>query len=147
MDDMTDNDMETPTSCEAPQATDLYVSNISQHNLYVYVIQPIGPTMNEFRYRIVGTADWQTDLAINNLYYRYLNDLEPSTDYEFQVRHQCATGEWSIFSESAYFTTASSFTTDDTNSGPYAYTTIHRLAKDIPIFSEPIIEVFPQPSF
>jgi len=43
---------------------------------------------------------------VSTSYYRYLSELEPSTRYEFQVRHLCDQGRWSEYSQSEIFSTA-----------------------------------------
>ncbi len=107
MDDDAVEDEEDNTgeeNCEPVSADGLFTSSIGAYNTYIYTPQPLGTTQNEFRYRPVGATDWMLS-DISTLYYRYLSDLLPATDYEYQVRQECSNGNWSNFSDSHYFTT------------------------------------------
>ncbi len=95
--------------CGAPDSSSLSTSATGNTNSYIYYLSAPSNTDNEFRYRAVGTADWMTT-AISTSYYRYLSDLTPGTEYEFQFRYACAnsTNGWTEFTESATFTTTGS---------------------------------------
>ena len=91
--------------------TKMTTSSISEHNAYIYTPQPHGIVQNQFRYRPVGTSDWQmTDISTS--YYRYLKDLLAGTEYEFQVRHERIDGSFYNFSASSQFTTTGSSEVD-----------------------------------
>jgi len=92
------------SDCINIAANELFTSSTGNNNSYVYTPQPLGAVNNQFRYRALGTTDWQlTD--VSTLYYRYLSGLSAGTDYEFEVRHECSDGTWSVYAGTGYFTT------------------------------------------
>lgn len=100
--------------CTPLPASALSADATSDNATYVYTVQPFGPAVNQFRFRPVGTTDWSfSDNSTN--YYRYLNNLQAGTEYEFQVRQACSNGDFTDYSESAYFTTTG--TKPDTGDG------------------------------
>ncbi len=58
------------------------------------------------RYRIVGGTWTQVTTAIDENY-RFLNQLTPNTNYEYQVKTNCSSGENSVWSATLTFTTLS----------------------------------------
>lgn len=95
------------TDCIEIDINQMFTSSVGNHNAYIYTPQPLGAINNQFRYRPIGTTAWLlTD--ISTLYYRYLSNLTTSTEYEFQVRHECSEGNWSNYSDSVTFTTRGS---------------------------------------
>jgi hypothetical protein len=95
------------TTCNPESISGLTTSSITASYCYVYTAQPHGrDKMNQFRYRPVGSSTWvESDISTN--YFRFLGDLRANTQYEFQVKHDCGGGNWSTYSPSASFTTAS----------------------------------------
>ena len=92
--------------------TKMSTSSISEHNTYIYTLQPHGLVGNQFRYRPIGTVEWQKT-EISTSYYRYLKDLLAGTEYEFQVRHERPDGAFYNFSASSNFTTIGTPQSDD----------------------------------
>jgi len=92
------------SDCPAEDAASLFTSSISDSFAYIYTTRPNGPVDNQFRYRVNGQGEW-TESSINSTHFFALRNLSASTDYEFQVRHECSPGNWSEFSESQIFTT------------------------------------------
>jgi len=120
--------------CETLRSSKLTTSSITETNAYIYTSQPYGKVNNQFRYRFKGALLWSySDISSN--YYRYLSNLEPGTEYEYQIRHTCAQGEWTEYSASATFTTEGQvttctvtypldlFTSSTTEKNTYIYTT------------------------
>ena len=104
-DEQTEAEDETLTigNC-VPISGILTTTSISDNNAYIYTPQPNGEIDNQFRYRPNGSTTWElTD--ISTLYFRYLSDLLPGTEYEFQVNQACGDGTFSEFSASTFFTT------------------------------------------
>ena len=100
--------------CTPLAASGLSADAISDHNAYIYTVQPFGAVINQFRYRPVGTTDWLfTDNA--NTHYRYLSDLLAGTEYEIQVSQQCSNGDFTQFSGSYNFTTTGEATDGEGN--------------------------------
>jgi len=143
-------DTTTDSDCENIDINQMFTSSVGNHNAYIYTPQPFGAVNNEFRYRPVGVMTWAvTDRS--TLYYRYLSDLSPGTDYEFQVRHECATDSWSTFSESANFTTTGNSANSKMNNAlptpltlvelqqvnPKAYTTAKLAQNTLTVFPNP----------
>ncbi len=88
--------------CQSPASYDLEVDDITlteaELNYDIYY-----ETTHQFRYRADG-GDWVYSSETENTKWD-IEDLEPGTEYEFQVRSQCCEDEWSDYSESEYFTT------------------------------------------
>ena len=84
--------------------SELFTSSITENNAYIYTSQPYGQGDNRFRYRAIGTTDW-TMTSTSDSYYRYLSELAPGTEYEFQVQHLCLSSVWVAWSFSHTFTT------------------------------------------
>ena len=103
-------------NCPAISGSQLTISSTGDHNTYIYTPQTYGVVTNQFRYRPVGTTEW-TFSSSETTYYRYLSDLEAGTEYEFQVRHECESGQWSNYSDSGYFTTTGMATDGSTGDG------------------------------
>jgi Peptidase C10 family/Spi protease inhibitor len=96
------------TTCAAEAVSGLTTSSVTASYCYVYTSQPRGrDKINQFRYRPMGGGTWVETNATTN-YYRFLSDLRASTQYEFQVKHDCGGGNWSSYSASAFFTTMGS---------------------------------------
>ena len=91
-------------SCAALSGDRLYNSSVTRNNAYLYTPQPFGLVANQFRYRVVGTTNW-INTPKSTLYYRYLRDLTPNSDYEFQVAHECEFNNWTEWSTSQTFET------------------------------------------
>ena len=83
---------------------DLFTSSVTTSTGYIYTTQPYGRVNNQFRYRAIGAADWQST-AVTTSYYRFLTGLEAGTEYEFQVAHQCDANAWTEWSASRTLTT------------------------------------------
>ncbi len=95
---------ETSSDCAAGDGPSMTTSSTTDVYSYVYTPQPHGAVNNQFRYRIVGSADWiYTD--ISNSYYRFLTELSPGSTYEFANRQECSAGVWSDYSSTREFTT------------------------------------------
>lgn len=92
-------------NCDAISGDRLYFNSVSASNAYVYTPQPFGLVANQFRYKITSAPNWNFSTT-STQYYRYLRNLVGNTDYEFQVRHECAVGEWTDWSDSQNFTTS-----------------------------------------
>jgi hypothetical protein len=92
-------------TCSPEAVTGLTTSSITASNGYVYTSQPRGrDKINQFRYRPMAGGNWvETDMTAN--YYRFLSGLTAGTQYEFQVRHDCGSGNWSVYSASGSFMT------------------------------------------
>ena len=82
----------------------LYTSNLTNTFTYLYCPRNIAATSTQFRYRPIGTNNWQFS-RISRTTYQFIINLEAGTDYEFQISYECSNGTWSDFSESAHFTT------------------------------------------
>ncbi len=103
-------------NCELGTDVDLFTSSTTETYSYIYTSQPLGRTDNEFRYRPTGSNDW-TLTDVSSLYYRFISNLEPATEYEFQVRHNCGPSQWSEWSFSHTFNTAGGAVCDDIDGG------------------------------
>jgi len=108
--DSTNNDPDSggSSTCSTESANALTTSSITETNAYIYTSRPHGTVSNQFRYRINGTSAWE-ETGINSNHYRLLSTLASGTTYEFQVRHNCGSNDWSAYSDSAMFTTNGSF--------------------------------------
>lgn len=106
LDDINDSEetVESENEDTLIDGTKMTTSSISDHNTYIYTIQPHGFVNNQFRYRPIGALEWQMT-EISTSYYRYLKDLLAGTQYEFQVRHERPDGVFYNFSASSNFTT------------------------------------------
>ncbi len=94
--------------CDNLVAPNTTTSSITETTAYVYTSRPYGnDKMVQFRHRFVGSLIWNYS-DITTSYYRFLSNLEPGTDYEFQVRNECDQGEFTPFSNSKFFTTVAS---------------------------------------
>lgn len=104
---------ETPinSDCAAIDGADLTTSSITDTYAYIYTPQPLGAINNQFRYRPIGTANWTTT-DISTSYYRFLANLAAGTTYEFQVRQECKTDNWSNYTTTNQFTTTGEAATD-----------------------------------
>lgn len=91
-------------NCSPVATSGLFTSSVGKSNAYIYTPQPLGAINNQFRYRPVGTTNWDYT-NISTVYYRYLSDLSAGTQYEFQARHECSSDNWSAYSDSEFFTT------------------------------------------
>jgi|GEM_PF-2191389 len=91
-------------TCIAPQASDLYTSSVHDDWAYMYTPTPSYSEDNEFRYRINGSNFAWANGGTSSSYYRKVKNLEPGTQYEFQVRYQCDEG-WGAWSDSYVFQT------------------------------------------
>lgn len=90
--------------CETVTNENLYTSTISDNYAYAYTSQPYGIVKNEFRYKLTSESNW-TETGLANTYYRFLSGLNSGSEYEFQVRHECNSGNWSTWSDSEIFMT------------------------------------------
>ena len=136
-----DNPEEEGTGdCSNIDVSGMFTSSVGNQNAYIYTLQPFGAIQNQFRYRPTGRVEWSlTD--ITTVYYRYLSDLIPATNYEFQVRQECTTNNWSDYSSSDYFTTTggginSKNSSDFTNQAPL---TLEQLQKINPANYENLV--------
>ena len=93
------------TTCSPELVSGLTTSSITASNGYVYTSQPRGrDKINQFRYRPMSGGTWiETGTSVS--YYRFLTGLTANIQYEFQVKHDCGSGNWSDYSASAFFTT------------------------------------------
>ena len=92
-------------ACASFLDSDLQTNSITENSAYVYTSRPYGDdNLNQFRYRFQGATLW-TYTPAEKGYSRLLSNLEDGTQYEYQVRHQCAAGTWVNFSPSQTFTT------------------------------------------
>jgi len=120
--------------CGAALDVNLFTSSVTTTGGYIYTTQPYGRVDNQFRYRATGTSDWIMS-SINDGYYRYLSNLQPGTEYEFQVAHLCQPNTFTDWSFSRTFTTQGGVTSacdaingerlynsSISNSGAYVYT-------------------------
>ncbi len=96
----------TSGDCDPVNGDRLYFNSVSNSNAYIYTPQPFGLVANQFRYRPQGGGGSWSYSSISTQYYRYLRNLSSNTEYEFQVKHECAVGLWSEWSESKTFTTS-----------------------------------------
>lgn len=99
------------SSCIQEYEVNLFTSSTTETGTYIYSSQPYGRVDNQFRYRPTGSTQW-TESAISNSYYRYISNLLPGTEYEFQVSHNCGGADWSDWSFSHTFTTLGSTLSD-----------------------------------
>lgn len=90
--------------CAALSTDQLGSNGIGETTAYISTAQPYGSVSNQFRYRVVGTTDWMLT-TVDNSTNRLLDGLEASTQYEFQVKHECGNGDWTAWSESEFFET------------------------------------------
>ncbi len=91
--------------CQAPKSS--YIRHDDPHETYtyVYIDQPAGPVMNQFRYRVAGSNDAWVSTNPSDVYFQFLGNLTGSTEYEYQARVLCSKEDWSDWSEALSFTT------------------------------------------
>ncbi len=97
------NGCPTPGSCNPP--TNITVSNITNNSAQISWAAVSGATGYSLQYRAVGQGSWTTVSNVTSPH--TLSGLNPSTDYEFQMRSICGSNS------SPYFAGAI-FTTNDT---------------------------------
>lgn len=83
-------------NCPTIASDDLYTSNLTNTFTYIYCPRNIGAVRTQFRYRPIGTDNWQLT-NITSTTFRFILNLEAGTTYEFQVSYECANGIWSDF--------------------------------------------------
>lgn len=105
---------EPDVPCVQIRDENLTTSSVSDNFIYVYTSQPYGSASNQFRYKPVDDTDWLYT-AREDSYFRFLNNLNPGTTYEFQVSHECQPDQWTDYSESSFFMTTG--TPDDGGGG------------------------------
>ncbi|MCK7589585.1 GEVED domain-containing protein [Subsaxibacter sp. CAU 1640] len=91
-----------PTPCTSTVPTGLTASNVAINSATLSWNQVSGATY-DLRYRIIGNSTWIT-LSVSALTTN-LTGLNPSTNYEAQVRSKCSGGSNSSYSASLNFTT------------------------------------------
>ena len=112
----------------------LTTNSVTEESAYLNTSRPYGAINNQFRYRFVGSFFWSFS-TVSVDYFRFIDNLEPGTEYEFQVRHACSNTTWSEFSNSSFFRTQGNvnscseefeinlFTSSTTETQSYIYTT------------------------
>jgi len=93
------------SKCAVEAAESLSTSSISDSFAYIYTSRPNGSVNNQFRYRVEGQGEWIVS-PVNSTHFYTLRGLSASTNYEYQVRHQCSEDNWSEYSESYRFSTS-----------------------------------------
>ncbi len=99
------------SNCPTLEATDLFTSDIETTEARLNYSQE-ERAINQFRVRESSTSAWDYS-SISKDSFRYISDLLPATEYEFQVSYICASGVWTAFSATAFFTTADNVTVEE----------------------------------
>lgn len=91
---------DTPgTACVAVNTGNVFTTSYTETSMIAYTILPFGSDYPlQFRYRPAGTNDAWMETEVTFSYFLNITNLAPGTTYEFQVRHQCSSGEWTAYS-------------------------------------------------
>ena len=90
--------------CQSPPSSDVFPQGIQDNYTYFQLQNLLLDQEINFRYRKANTTEW-TVTDITTEHFKLVRDLTPGTQYEFQGRRKCCSGDWSDYTTLQTFTT------------------------------------------